>query len=524
MAGAKSYGLGLNRHASPYAQDYRPTLTTRAPSGFMHESLGKSARSALIWGGGFTLVRDVAQFGVMLILVRLLSPEDYGIAAIAQAIIGFSAVISFATFASHALQLRNPAEIDWQAHFTAGVVINAALVALTLTIAFALSFTERYSSVAWPLAALSLVFIVEVPGTIRHRMLESRHDWARFRLLLIIGTFLGLSAGLVVALLGGGVWALVVQPPLFGLPAAFDLLVIQRFRPDWAWSWRRYRETVRFGLDRVGSGLVGRGRVLGENLLLSGVYDLATLGIFTRANGLAVVLAGRIGSITTMSLHPVVTRAERSSPRFQRLAGLVLCGVLWTTLPAILFLGLAAQDTVALLYGARWYDVVALLPLAAAATGIAGVTAALSSLLVANEDSRMALFLDLIAGTTGIAMALVLIPLGIRIYLAGMIIHALLMVFATTLFLFQRQALTGSGIVAAFVPPIVAGLMGVAVVMAVRDLIGVSEYLLVRLLVDALTFAVAYLGTLRVAFTRPLARLLEVVPGGGFLSRMLWMA
>ncbi len=487
-------------------------------------SLGKSARAALLWGGGFTLVRDVAQFGIMLILVRLLSPEDYGTAALAQAIIGFAAIISFNTFAGHALQLRNPVAIDWQAHFTAGVIINTALVALMLTVAFALSFTERYNSVSWPLAALSLVFIVEVPATLRHRMLESGHDWVRFRLLLIIGTLLGLAAGLVVALLGGGVWALVVQPPLFGLPAAVDLLVVQRFRPDWSWSWRRYRETVWFGLDRLGSGLVGRGRVLGENLLLSGLYDLAVLGVFTRANGLAILLAGRIGSLTTMSLHPVVTRAERRSPRFQRLAGLVLCGVAWSTLPAILFLGLAAQDTVELLYGARWNDVVSLLPLAAAATGFAGITATLSSLMVANEDSRTALILDLIAGSTGIAMALVLIPVDIHIYLAGMSIHALLMVSATTLLLLKRKAITGAGIAAAFVPPIVAGLMGVVVVMAVRDLIGVSEYLLGRLAGDALAFAVTYLVTLRLAFTRPLAKLLEVVPGGRSLLRLLWMA
>jgi hypothetical protein len=105
-----------------------------------------------------------------------------------------------------------------------------------------------------------------------------------------------------------------------------------------------------------------------------------------------------------------------------------------------------------------------------------------------------------------------------------MSIHALLMVSATTLLLFKRQAITGAGIAAAFVPPTVAGLTGVLVVMAVRDLIGVSEYLLGRLAGDALTFAVAYLVTLRLAFVRPLAKLLEVVPGGRSLLRLLWMA
>jgi hypothetical protein len=48
------------------------------------------------------------------------------------------------------------------------------------------------------LAALPVVFLIEIPDTLRHRMLEAHHDWKRFRLLLIIGTFLGLGSGLLV--------------------------------------------------------------------------------------------------------------------------------------------------------------------------------------------------------------------------------------------------------------------------------------------------------------------------------------
>jgi O-antigen/teichoic acid export membrane protein len=136
---------------------------------------------------------------------------------------------------------------------------------------------------------------------------------------------------------------------MLGLPAAIDLLFVKRFRPDWTRSWARRRDAFRFGLDRIGSGVVGRGRALNEQMLLSGLYDFATLGIFSRATGLATLLAGRIGSVAIMSLYPIVTRAERNSPRFRRLADLVLRGVVWTTVPAAAFLGLAAQDTVSLL-------------------------------------------------------------------------------------------------------------------------------------------------------------------------------
>jgi O-antigen/teichoic acid export membrane protein len=497
--------------------DAKPTPSAAASP----PRLGASARASLLWGGGFTLLRDIAQFGVMLVLVRLLTPADYGTAALAQAIFGVVSVVSYATFSGYALQLRNPDDIDWQAHFTSAAVMNTALVGLVLLLAFGVSFSEQYREVALPLAALSVVFLIEVPGTMRHRMLEAHHDWKRFRLLLIIGTLLGLGSGLLVALLGGGVWALIVQVPMLGLPAAIDLLIFQRFRPDLSWSRARWRDAFRFGIDRIGSGLVVRGRALNEQVLLSGLYDFATLGIFSRAIGLATLLAGRIGSIAIMSLYPVVTRAERNSPRFRRLADLVLRGVVWTTVPAAVFLGLAAQDTVALLYGAQWTGVAGLLPLAVVPIGLGGIATALSSLLVANEDSRASLSLDVVAGLSGMVVAIALVPFGATAYLAGLGIHGLAITGVAFVLLLRRGAMSGVGVAAALMPPLIAAATGALSVVTWRAATGAGGWLVLRLLAEATIFGAFQILVLRVAFARPFAELLEVAPAGEFLRSAL---
>jgi O-antigen/teichoic acid export membrane protein len=274
-------------------------------------------------------------------------------------------------------------------------------------------------------------------------------------------------------------------------------------------------------MDRIGSGLVGRGRTLNEQALLSSIYDLATLGIFGRATGLATLIAGRIGSIAMLSLTPVLTRAEARSARFQRLADLVLRGVVWTTLPAAAFLGLAASDTVALLYGAQWDSVATLLPLAAFAIGLAGIISALSSLLVANDGSRSSMALDIVAGVSGIAVAVALIPFGAWTYLAGLSGHAIVMAVAASALLMRRGALTAGGLAAAIVPALVAVAAGLAAALALRHQAGAVDTLVVRLTADAIAFSAVYFATLRVAFAQPLAELLEVAPGGARLGYVL---
>lgn len=484
-------------------------------------SLGASARASLLWGGGFTLLRDIAQFATMLVMVRLLSPDDYGSAALAQSIIGLISVVSFGTLVTHAFQLHDPSEVDWQAHFTAAAVINSTLFCLTLVLAWGLSFSDRYHSAALPLAGLAVVLLVEIPGTLRHRMLETRHEWKRFRILVIIGTLLALVIGLIVAYQGGGVWALVVQVPIFGLPAAIDLFWHGKWQPNWSWSWARYRNTAKFGVNRMGAAAVMRGKQTVEQTLLAGAYDFGALGVFTRSIGLATLVAGRIGSVTMMSLYPVITRAEQRSDRFQRMAGLVLRGVCWTTIPAAILLALCAEDVVALLYGPKWHAVMPLLPFAAVGVALSGIGTTLSSLLLASNAVKASLLIDLISACIAVALAFWLVPISIKIYLVGLAGHGLIVLLLTLVTLVAKSGIARTAILPAFLPTLLACAGATLAVEGVRLLQAGQGVLELRLAVEAVAFFAAYSLIMRIGFPGAVSELLEVAPGGQRIRRLL---
>src|SRR5439155_13839160 len=130
------------------------------------------------------------QFATMLALVRLVTAEDYGRAALAQSALVLISVVSFKTFVPHALQLRDPAAVDWQSHFTAAITLNLFAFALTLAVAGVLSLSERYAKAALPLAIMSIVLLIEIPANLRHYMVQVAFGWGRFRILTSIGAFL----------------------------------------------------------------------------------------------------------------------------------------------------------------------------------------------------------------------------------------------------------------------------------------------------------------------------------------------
>jgi PST family polysaccharide transporter len=355
-------------------------------------------------------------------------------------------------------------------------------------------------------------------------MLETQHDWKRFRLLAGIGTLLGVTGGMIVAFLGGGVWALVVQVPLFGVPAAIDLFWHAKWRPDWSWTWARYREAAMFGANRMGAAAVYRGRQTIEQTVLAGSYSFAALGVFTRTIGLATLIAGRIGSIAMMSVYPVVTRAEERSERFQRIAGLVLRGVCWTTIPAALLLALCADQVVALLYGPKWVAVVPLLPLAAAVVALSGIASTTSSLLMANNDARSALRIDIVAAVFAVALAVWLVPTGIETYLAALVAHGFVVLLITLSVLARKRGIATAALLQAFLPAMIAASGAAVAVEGFRSLVTPLELVGLRLLAEAAVFASIYLLILRLGFSGALREILDVAPGGRRLAASILLS
>jgi O-antigen/teichoic acid export membrane protein len=485
------------------------------------QALAKSGRDALVYGAAFTIFRDVLQFGTMLVLVRLLSPSEYGQMTFAQAIIGVLSIGTFKAFLSHALQLSDPNAVDWQSHFSAGLILNSIFFLLTLVVAGALALTDTYRDAAVAVAVLSFVFLVEVPASLRHTMVQVAHDWRRFRILTIAGAILGSVTALVIAFMGGGVLALTAPVILFGIPAVIDLFFISKWRPDFSFAWSRYRNTVRFGMTRIGSGGPIAIKNATENATLAASFDFAVLGVFSRSVGLATLAAGRIGSVTVASLFPVITRASAGSHRFRRIASLVLRAVVWVTILIATLVWLVADSLVLIVYGSGWLAVAELLPLAVVYVSVNGITAAAASLLLANQQAGSTMRIDIFFSVLALPLILIAIPMGVKIYLSAVIGLAVTSMFVTFWNLIKSNGIDLLALARAFIPPICAAVAASLALLGSRQLLTADIGNAPRFIVECGVFGLVSIATIRIFFKRVLSETLTVAPAGERIARLL---
>jgi len=485
-------------------------------------SLAHHAKSAVIWNAGFNIFRNLLQFMVMLVLVRLLPPVAYGQFSLVNSIIGFLSVFSFTNFIAHTLQVKTDEEAHFQDHFTAGAVLQIGMCLMANLVAAALRWFPNYAPVAPLVHVMSVIFLLDWPCEFRRNMILRKFDWRSLRLLQGIGLLFTAAVAIGMALLGAGTFALLVPGLIVTLPFIYDLLVRQRWRPTWAWSWKNYRPSWEFGLTRIGSGVMLNGRQLLESGVLSAVLGFAALGVFNRSIGLAQIFCYQVATQLLFAIYPVLTRIGGGEENSQRVGGLVLRTVAWAVLPVAVCFGILAHPIVETIYGTKWMAVIPLLPWAMAYSAMASLVYASYMLLLARQQQRKCLMADVLSLTgTGLSLWFAL-PHGVVAYLMSVVSVQLLIMVLLSFWSHKCKAVAWRGVAEALLPAlagVVVATLGATALL--RFVFGIKPDNFWHAMEWGVVFLALYVGVLRLGFINQLTTLIYYFPARERIGRLL---
>jgi O-antigen/teichoic acid export membrane protein len=321
------------------------------PAGLAQRSI-----SAVLWGASGSAVQMVLQFGIQIVLARVLGPDQYGLFALALVVITLCSYFGLNLVAA-LIQKRDLSDEDvrfvtfWQLAIGAAIA-TAVYLGAGSTAAF---FHEP--RIAPLLEAMAVVCLLQAAAGVPSSLLSRELEFKSIYLANIAGYAIGYGMlGIPLALAGYGVRALVVayvvqsflslaalywrKPPLLGL-----VLWHRDAAPLW-----RYGATVfatnlsNWALLNVGRAVVGR------------AFPSATVGLYALAHNLAMQLAT---AVTGAVQPPLFSASSRVQDDVSRLRPVFLAMVAATALlSAPLFAGMAAaaQTLTLALYGEAWAE------------------------------------------------------------------------------------------------------------------------------------------------------------------------
>lgn len=225
---------------------------------------------------------QIAQFVLQIILARILDPDHYGTLSMMIVFTNLANVFIQTGFNTSLVQNKDVTEEDYSSVFCVTLFVSLVLYGIIFVSA---PFVSRYfemPDIVAPLRVLALILIPGALNSVQVAKISRELDFKKVFTGNLIAILLSSVAGIVLAKLGAGLWALVAQTVINYTTAAIVMLFTVQWRPRLICNWKRVGVLFSFGWKLLVSCLLETFYQEIRSLVIGKKYDNTTLGFYNR--------------------------------------------------------------------------------------------------------------------------------------------------------------------------------------------------------------------------------------------------
>ena len=306
------------------------------------------------WKAASQVVLQGSKFVVAIILARLLTPRDYGLAAMVLVVSSFGLAFTDLALGAALVQRRTLSEGDRSTVFWTSVGLGAAFTLGGIALAGPLAEFYDEPDVRPLMMVLSLLFFITSLGITHAALLTREMNFRALELRLMIAQLVGATLGITLALKGfGAVSIIAVQ---LGAATVSTLLVWlwSPWHPRFTYSVQSLRSLVNFSGSVFTANFLFHLNRNVDNMLIGRFLGPAALGAYALAYNVMLVPFRGIAAPIRDVMFPAFSRMQDDRARLAAIwlrANRVLAGIIT---PALLGVVVVAPDFVNVVLGERW--------------------------------------------------------------------------------------------------------------------------------------------------------------------------
>ena len=444
-------------------------------------SYSRQVVRSFAWQGGAQAAGQVVSWLATIVVIRFLSPADYGLMAMANVFLGFFFLLADLGFGAAAVQAREVGHE--QLRRLLGIVLVANVIGCVLTVSAAPFVAQLFAEprLANVIRLLSINFLLLATFVVPQSQLMREMDFKTKARLDVFSAVLAAATSLGVAVAGGGVWALVAGALVLHSTKAIAYNIARPMRVSPVVSWAALGGLAQFGalvtIDRLLYFLYSQvdiligGRVLGKEIV----------GLYAVALALAVIPMEKVLPVVTQVSFAAYARIQHDPERVRRNLLRAVQLIALFCFPAFYGMAAVAGDLVPIVLGPRWHDLIVPFQLLCLALPLKAIASLYQPALLGVGSPKV--------NVVNMALALVMMTLaivvGVREGLIGMCLAwaiAYPIVFTViTLRSIRTLGVGFSEFVSKCAFPLVASIAMAVAVVGLRDALGPSGPSMLRL-------------------------------------------
>jgi O-antigen/teichoic acid export membrane protein len=304
----------------------------------------------MVENGGVAVISFVS----LIVYIRLLSAADFGLFSAALALVEMLGVLVTMLFHNALVQRPDVTELQFNTAFTATMALSLVVAFGCWAMAPLFAAAVHQADAARVLAWMGLVFPCSAVSATLVARQRRQFAFRALALRSLVGRSVGGGIGIVCAIMGAGLWSLVLQQILIAAIGSLVLWVYADRTPRLQFRYSDFKELIGFGALSVFGLLLASSIRRVFTILASSFLGVEAAGYlnlsFRVVDVVWTIAASAVGQVALPLLARLQFEPERLKRAYQA-STQFSCLALY---PFFVGLGAVAPDVVEVLFGHRW--------------------------------------------------------------------------------------------------------------------------------------------------------------------------
>lgn len=398
----------------------------------MAESLKNKTVKGTLWSSIERFSVQGIQFVVMIIMARLLTPQDYGLVGMITIFIAISQSLIDSGFSQALIRKQDRSEIDNSTVFYFNIAVG---IILYIILWFSAPLIARFYNEP-PLTAITRAIGVSVIFNslvvVQRALLTVKLDFKTQAKATFVGAVVSGAAGITMAYTGFGVWAIVTQQVANLAIVTILLWTLSHWKPIRAYSWKSFRELFGFGSKLLASGLLDTFYRNMYLIVIGKVFKASDLGYYTRAHQFSDFASSNVTGILQRVTYPVLCSIQNDDARLADVYRRLLKTCAFIVFPLLMGIAAVAKPMIITFLTEKWLFSAVLLQIICFQGMWYPVHSINLNLLQVKGRSDLFLRLEIIKKCIAVVILCITLPMGLVVMCIGAAINSIIALIINT--------------------------------------------------------------------------------------------
>ena len=300
-------------------------------------------------------------FFANILLARLLMPSDFGTLGILMSFVAFSEIFIDGGLISSLIQKGEPSQEEYSSVFIFNAFISLIFYIVLFINTQEISDFFEDDALIDTIPVIGIILLINSLSVIQLVKLQISLEFKKISLYNIIANLIGLLFGIVLALIGYGVWSLVYKTIVTQVVIMLLLWKNSNWFPSFHFSLKNIISLYKFGGYIFVSSLVEYVYSYLQPILIGKNFSMNELGYYTQARKIEEIPTNSLVSIVNTVTFPVYSKLSNDYSSLIENAQKTLTYLSFISIPIMFFLIVTSKYVILFLLGEKWIEAYPLL-------------------------------------------------------------------------------------------------------------------------------------------------------------------